>query len=93
MKRLRWTVTWGALCLGALSTLAIAQASEDETYTLYRSSVVDVHFRIHVATFDAEGEENMEAYNRENCFLASDLFQHQPDVKVRFWCEKGRYRK
>jgi hypothetical protein len=46
--------------------------------------------RIHVATFDAaEGE----GYNRENCDTASQLFQAQPGIKVRYWCEKGRYRK
>jgi hypothetical protein len=46
--------------------------------------------RMHIATFDAEeGEE----YNRENCQIAQDLFQKQPGVKVRYWCEMGRYRK
>ena len=31
-------------------------------------------------------------YNKENCDLAASLFQNQPDVKTKFWCEKGRYR-
>jgi hypothetical protein len=45
--------------------------------------------RIHVATFDSnDGDE----YNRENCQTTMDLFQSQPNVKVRYWCEKGRYR-
>lgn len=45
--------------------------------------------RIHVATFDSnDGDE----YNRENCMTTMDLFQRQPGVKVRYWCEQGRYR-
>ena len=58
------------------------------TYTLYRSSVTGP-MRIHVATFDSD---NPEEYNRENCQVALELFQQQPGVKVRYWCEKGRYR-
>lgn len=66
-----------------------AQAAEP-IYTLYRNSLTDRTMRIHVATFDAiEGE----AYNRANCALAADLFQTQPSVQTRFWCEPGRYRK
>ena len=58
------------------------------TYTLYRGSVTGP-MRIHVATFNSN---NPEDYNRENCQVAQDLFQKQPGVKVRYWCEKGRYR-
>lgn len=59
-------------------------------YTLYRSSPADAAMRIHVASFDAkEGD----AYNRENCELASRLFRLQEGVTVRWWCEKGRYQK
>lgn len=59
------------------------------TYTLYRSSMVAGVSRIHIATFDSnDGEE----YNRENCQSTADLFQAQPGVKVRYWCEKGRFR-
>ncbi len=63
-------------------------------FTLYRDSSAgspdDRAMRFHVATFDsADGE----AYNRENCQVAQELFQAQPGVKVRFWCEKGAYRK
>ena len=46
--------------------------------------------RLHVATFDAADGE---AYNRGNCDQAKELFQAQPGVKTKFWCEKGRYRK
>lgn len=57
-------------------------------YTLYRSSMTGIT-RVHVATFDAKDGEQ---YNSENCEIAKSLFQAQPGVKVRFWCEKGRFR-
>jgi hypothetical protein len=57
--------------------------------TLYRSSVSDELARYHIATFDAT--ENAQ-YNWENCQIARELFLAQPGVKVRYWCEKGRYR-
>ena len=63
--------------------------SDDRTYTLYRNSVTHVNMRIHVATFDANEKEK---YNRENCDVARQLFQAQPGVKTKFWCEKGRYK-
>jgi hypothetical protein len=87
--------------LGAACSAQMAAAPSDgRSYTLYRSSAVlpGMSFddadkanamRIHVATFDAlEGE----AYNQENCRLAEDLFNSQPGISTRFWCEKGRYR-
>jgi hypothetical protein len=62
-------------------------------YTLYRTSAVEDQSpkfqRTHVATFDAAGGEQ---YNRENCDIARTLFQAQPGIVVRYWCEKGRYR-
>lgn len=61
----------------------------DAIYTLYRNSMLDITMRIHVATFDAVAGQK---YNIENCLVAADLFQYQPGVKVRFWCEPGRYR-
>ena len=63
--------------------------SEAATYTLYRGSVTGP-MRLHVATFDsADGDD----YNSGNCDIARSLFQAQPGVTVKFWCEKGRYRK
>ena len=44
---------------------------------------------MHVATFDAKGDE---AVNRENCDIAQDLFAEQPGFAFRWWCEKGRFR-
>lgn len=73
-----------AACGSASST------SESAVFALYRNSVVDENMRIHVATFDAVDGE---AYNRENCDQAKQLFQVQPNVKTKFWCEKGRFRK
>jgi len=59
-------------------------------YTLYRNTVVEgTPQRVHMATFDADENED---YNRENCQTAAELFQAQPGVMVRYWCEKGRYR-
>ena len=65
--------------------------------TLYRDSVSGGQFdpdsqnaRIHVASFDSA---NGNDYNWENCTVARDLFQSQDGVKIKFWCEKGRYRK
>lgn len=64
--------------------------SDGDSYTLYRTSVFSQNARMHVASFDTdEGGK----YNDENCQQAQQLFQAQPGVSVRFWCEKGRYRK
>jgi hypothetical protein len=65
-------------------------SSEGHVFTLYRNSVTDENMRIHVATFDAAEKEE---YNRENCEQAQVLFQAQRGIKVKFWCEKGRFRK
>ena len=74
------------------STLLIfgCNQSESDIYTLYRSSVTKEGMRIHVGTFDSS---NGESYNRENCEISQELFQKQEGVKVKYWCEKGRYKK
>lgn len=56
-------------------------------YNLYRTSVVNDTLAVHVATFDATLGE---AYNRENCERARALFQAQPGVQTKFWCERVR---
>lgn len=78
-------------CAAILSLVALtACGPEDTTYTLYRNSVGFGTERVHVATFDAlDGAD----YNRDNCNIASRLFAAQPFVQVRYWCEKGRYRR
>lgn len=75
-----------ALVVAALTLTGCG--TQSSTYTLYRSSVTGP-IRIHVATFDAADGAD---YNRENCQVAQGLFEAQPGVKVRYWCEKGRYR-
>ena len=62
---------------------------EGRVYTLYRSSAMNENARIHVATFDADAEEQ---YNKENCDTARSLFQSQDGVKVKYWCEKGFFK-
>jgi len=79
-------IAWLALATGACSV----GSSDTDVFTLYRNSVTNENMRIHVATFDAAEKEE---YNRGNCEQAQVLFQAQPGVKVKFWCEKGRYRK
>jgi|UniRef100_UPI00404842D9 hypothetical protein len=67
-------------------------ACGDNTYTLYRNSATSggESRRMHVATFDAKDGE---AYNMGNCQIAEELFQKQPGVTVKFWCEKGVFKK
>lgn len=74
----------------ALSGCSAAGMNEDQIFTLYRGSPLDANMRIHVATFDATDGE---AYNRENCEIAAKVFKEQPGVTVRYFCEKGRYKK
>ncbi len=68
---------------------AAAQSPDNETYALYRDSVLDASMRVHIATFDAADGAD---YNRENWMLARDLFLAQAGVRTNFWCEPGRYR-
>lgn len=71
-------------------SIFLAACSQNESYTLYRNSVLDEFERIHVASFNAkEGEK----YNQENCDIAKDLFQKQEGVVTKFWCEKGVFNK
>jgi hypothetical protein len=63
---------------------------DEHQYTLYRSSVVNDSMRVHVATFNASDGE---IYNRDGCEYTRRLYQAQPGIKTRFWCEKGGYRK
>lgn len=80
-----------ALTLAAGNSIAY-EPDLPTVYTLYRSSSVSSmqDARLHMATFDAaDGAE----YNRGNCLIAARLFQQQPGVIVRYWCEVGHYRK
>lgn len=80
-----------AICAGLLIAANTAGADElaQNVVTLYRNSAIDSEMRVHVATFDTnEGAY----YNSENCQIAAQLFQGQPGVVVRYWCEPGPYR-
>lgn len=87
--------------LAAFAAISLSQCSDNGAYTLYREGVglPDMRnregvglpdMRIHIATFNSN---NGDKYNRENCQLASNLFSSQAGVTVRYWCEKGAYRK
>lgn len=68
-------------------------ACGESKYTLYRSSAVSnggENWRVHVATFDAKVDD---AYNMGNCQIAQELFQKQPGVTIKYWCEKGEFKK
>lgn len=73
-----------------LPLVLVACSDDSSQYTLYRNSVLDEHMRLHIASFDSSDGE---AYNSENCQIAAGLFVAQPGVTVRYWCEKGRFRK
>ena len=75
------------------AVLMLLSGCGDSTYTLYRSSPVSSggeSWRLHIATFDAKDGE---AYNMGNCQIAEELFQKQPGVTVKYWCEKGVFKK
>lgn len=74
------------LCFVLLSSCS---PSDGGSYTLYRTSGFDANARIHMATFNAKDGHD---YNMENCELARSLFQAQPGIITRFWCEKGNFR-
>jgi hypothetical protein len=88
MKVARWsgilTITWSSI------SFAQAQVRDGDSYTLYRNSVSFADMRLHVATFDTEDGEQ---YNKENCNVARELFAKQPGVTVKYWCERGRFKK
>jgi hypothetical protein len=73
--------------------------SKVEVFTFYRNVPSDQTFRVHVGTFDAsgpdgKGDEFDNFSNFKNCERAQQMFQAQPDWKdVKFWCEKGRFKR
>jgi hypothetical protein len=76
--------------LALLVVSVVGCSSDSKTFTLYRNSVTDENMRVHVASFNASDGE---AYNKGNCEQAQQLFQAQPGVKTKFWCEKGAFKK
>lgn len=79
--------TASILVLGVIAS-ACGGPEPGPVYTLYRNSLA-VQGRVHIATFDAKESGS---YNMENCNLAVKLFQSQPGVSVRFWCEPGSFK-
>jgi len=98
--------TLAATVLASAGTQASGFEVETSTeYTLYRtgidliSNAHDETLRIHVATFDANQGSK---YNHANCDFAQEYFNaNQPHylgsiystIKIKYWCEKGRFRK
>lgn len=76
--------------LSLVALLLVVGCGGDDVYTLYRASPIGPSMRIHMATFDADGEGT--SYNRDNCNLTANLFMKQPGVTVRYWCEPGKFR-
>lgn len=92
MPCVRHTQYWAVLPTIGIGFVGCSGSPDDHVFTLYRTSpsTQGDSLRLHVATFDsADGER----YNNGNCEVARGLFQGQPGVTVRYWCEKGRFRK
>jgi hypothetical protein len=71
---------------------SVGAASEDDVATFYRTSPVIENARIHIATFDTgQGKDNFK-YNWKNCMYTAKLYQAQPGILTKFWCEKGFYK-
>lgn len=73
-----------------LAPLLLVACGNSEPYTLYRGSPIIENARIHIATFDANDGDK--AYNMGNCQIGQELFQNQPGVTVKYWCEKGKFK-
>jgi len=88
-----------ALILITVTAACGDKEPEVEVFTLYRNVPSDETFRVHVATFDAAGHEGRGSHfynwsNAKNCERAAKMFQAQPEWQdVKFWCEKGRFKK
>lgn len=83
--------------LGACSEKAMV---ESEVYTLYSTNYPQSSSHSGVATFDL----STELFNRAMCEEAADLYtqdfeklrastRYDGTTKMRYWCEKGRYKK
>lgn len=62
-------------------------------YTLYSNSMFTDE-RVHIATFDAkQSDPEYNAINCEQVRAAEEEFAKGRPVQLKFWCEKGYYRK
>jgi len=67
-------------------------ASDQDTYTLYRNSPMDPTFRLHIATFDSIEGYDDRMYNYENCKRAQVAFEKDPVFAgAQFFCDVGRF--
>ena len=85
-----------AVLIGSAEVSWAQTKNSENMATLYRDSLVIENERIHIATFNSSTKAwkgSVFSYNWENCMLAARLFQQQPSVRTRFWCEKGSYKK
>ena len=96
------------LSLALISSSAIANGAEYTLYRTGIDIPTQKHdetLRVHVATFDAVPLANVDdntKYNLANCEFSQELFStSQPhhrgtiysNIKIRYWCEKGHFRK
>ena len=86
------------ICLVSACT-PTPQQKEDIYYTLYRNVPSDESFRVSVATFNHQNtgdlfDDTDELINKKNCERVATYYQKDLDWKgVKFWCEKGIYKK
>lgn len=64
-----------------------ASADTVTAYRLYRNSVFDSSAAIHVASFDSRERSPIGDYNKMNCEESAVLFENQPGVVTKYWCE------
>lgn len=96
------------LSLAFIAACSIADSAEYTLYRTGIDVTTQTHVeshRIHVATFDAtafNGVEDNAKYNLANCEFAQELFNASQShyrgsiystIKIKYWCEKGRFRK
>lgn len=77
-----------------LTAFCVSTIRAEETWTLYRNEPGAPWARIHVATFDAYLERPKAppaSYNRQNCWLAAEMFRFRSGSLIRYWCEYGRH--
>lgn len=77
-----------------LLLLGASAPQAEEVWTLYRNAPGAPQARVHVATFDAYLEHRTAqpiGANRQNCWLAAELFRLRSGSVIRYWCEHGRH--
>ncbi|MBE0627765.1 MAG: hypothetical protein IH606_23480 [Burkholderiales bacterium] len=100
---MRWPqslIVFAAIAISLLLAACGEKDNPDEAiFTLYSSAPSDQFFRGHEATFDAYLKSEDAFWNAKKCERVARLLQENwqaevsKTISVRFWCEKGRYRK